>query len=423
MPTHAQRQRCQGEVIGDRTARSRWGRWQNEPPYKRAGFAALLCAAAVLAFVWAQFRGDLLVRTPLTVMTARAGLSMNPGAKVTFNGVPIGRVITVEEADVEGKAKARLTLEVDPKYLDHLPRNVDVKVNASTVFGDKTVAFTLPTTPTPNRLAGHDVVDASTVTTEFNSLFETLTLIDEQVDPVKLNQTLSATADALDGVGGRFGQSFVDGDEIITELNLRMPQIHRDLRAWSDGSDVYANAAPDLLSGLAAAATTARTMAEHRGAIDEALLAAIGVGNTGSSILERGGPYLIRGGSDLVATSELLDEHSPALYCTLRNYRDAAPASAAMLGGNGYSLQTLSEAIGAANPYSYPDNLPRVNAQGGPEGRPGCWQRITRDLWPLPYLVMDTGASLAPYNHFDLGRPGLADYVWGRQVGENTINP
>jgi len=71
----------------------------------------------------------------------------------------------------------------------------------------------------------------------------------------------------------------------------------------------------------------------------------------------------------------------------------------------------------------YPDNLPQVNAKGGPEGRPGCWQPITRDLWPAPYLVFDTGASIAPYNHFELGQPLTSEYVWGRQIGEHTINP
>ena len=78
---------------------------------------------------------------------------------------------------------------------------------------------------------------------------------------------------------------------------------------------------------------------------------------------------------------------------------------------------------GAGNPYIYPDNLPRVNARGGPEGRPGCWQKITRDLWPTPYLVMDTGYSIAPYNHIEIGQPMFIDYVWGRQIGELTINP
>ena len=45
------------------------------------------------------------------------------------------------------------------------------------------------------------------------------------------------------------------------------------------------------------------------------------------------------------------------------------------------------------------------------------------DLWPAPTLVVDTGASLAPYNHLETGSPYAIEYVWGRQVGENTINP
>ena len=65
----------------------------------------------------------------------------------------------------------------------------------------------------------------------------------------------------------------------------------------------------------------------------------------------------------------------------------------------------------------------RVNAHGGPEGRPGCWQKVTKDLYPFPYLVMDTGYSLAPYNHFEFTSPMASDYIWGRQFGENTINP
>ena len=42
-------------------------------------------------------------------------------------------------------------------------------------------------------LAG-DTVNAVSVTTEFNTLFETITAISEQVDPVKLNATLTAAA-------------------------------------------------------------------------------------------------------------------------------------------------------------------------------------------------------------------------------------
>ena len=202
-----------------------------------------------------------------------------------------------------------------------------------------------------------------------------------------------------------------------------MPQIRDDVRLFADLGDVYANAAPDLFDGLENAVTTAATLNDQRRNLDRALMASIGFGNTGADIFERGGPYLVRAAEDLIPTSALLDEYSPALFCSVRNYHDGAPKVAAALGGNGYSLDGTAQVLGAGNPYVYPDNLPRVNATGGPEGRPGCWQPITRDLWPAPLLVMDTGASIAPYNHFELGQPLAIEYIWGRQVGENTINP
>nr|WP_090277254.1 MCE family protein [Mycolicibacterium komanii]CRL71462.1 virulence factor Mce family protein [Mycolicibacterium komanii] len=393
------------------------------PPYKLAGLVLSLLAIVALVLVYMQFRGDFLPREQLTLMAKRSGLSMDPGAKVTYNGVEIGRVASVDAVDVGGEPRAKITLDVDPKYLKLIPKNVDASIDATTVFGNKYINFSSPKNPTPQRITSSDVIDVTTVTTEFNTLFETVVSLSEQVDPIKLNQTLSATAQALDGLGDRFGQSIINGNEILTDVNARMPELRRDNRLLADLGEVYADAAPDLFAGLDNAVTTARTLNEQQGNIDQALMAAVGFGNTGGDVFERGGPYLLRGAEDLVITSELLDEYSPALFCMIRNYHDAEPKVAASLGGNGYSLRTLSEIMGAGNPWVYPDNLPRVNAKGGPEGRPGCWQPITRDLWPAPYLVMDTGASIAPYNHFELGQPLLIEYVWGRQVGENTINP
>jgi len=349
---------------------------------------------------------------------------MDPGAKVTYNGVEIGRVGKVQAVSVGDQPQAKITLDVDPKYFKFIPQNVIADITATTVFGNKYISFTSPKNPTPQRITPKDIIDVTSVTTEFNTLFETVVDVAQQVDPVKLNQTLSATAEALSGLGDRFGQSIVHGNEILADVNPQMPQIRQDNRLLADLGDVYANAAPDLFDGLKNAVTTARTLNEQQGNIDQALMAAVGFGNTGGDIFERSAPYLVRGTADLVPTSQLLDTYSPELFCMIRNYHDIEPKASAALGGNGYSLRTTSELmIGAGNPYVYPDNLPRVNARGGPEGRPGCWQPITRDLWPMPYLVMDTGASIAPYNHIELGQPLLIEYVWGRQIGENTINP
>jgi phospholipid/cholesterol/gamma-HCH transport system substrate-binding protein len=396
----------------------------HHPPFKLAGTVLLVIAAVAAGLIFLQFRGDLTDKEQLTLLSSRAGLVVDPGSKVTYNGVEIGRVARIGLIDVDGTQKARLTLNVDPDYLRFIPTNVDAQIRATTVFGNKYVSFSSPEDPTPQRISSRDVIDASAVTTEFNTLFETVTEIAEQVDPIKLNQTLTATAEALTGLGDRFGESLLNGNEILDDLNQRMPQIRYDNQRLADLADVYADASPDLWDGLQNAIRTARTFNDHRSDIDAALMAALGFADAAADSFERGGPYLIRGAADFVPTTKLLDDYRGMIFCTLRNFHDIEPRVHDAFGSNGYSLATSSGTIaGAGNPYIYPDNLPRVNAKGGPEGRPGCWQKITRDLWPAPYLVMDTGASIAPYNRAEIGQPMFVESVWGRQIGEYTINP
>jgi phospholipid/cholesterol/gamma-HCH transport system substrate-binding protein len=387
------------------------------------GVVMLLVGALVLVLVYLQFRGDFTPKTELTMVASRAGLVMEPGSKVTYNGVEIGRVAGISEIERDGKPAAKLVLNVNPKYIKLIPANVVANIEAATLFGNKYVSLTSPENPQQQRISSHGVIDIRSVTTEVNTLFETITSIAEKVDPIELNATLSALAQALNGLGGKFGESIVNGNQILAQLNPRMPQLRYDVQRLADLGEIYSRASPDLWNFLQNAVTTARTLTRQQHDLDAALLAAVGAGNTGEDIFARGGPYLVRGAADLVPTAALLDTYSPEVFCMIRNFHDAAPKVANAVGGNGYSLSGAGAIAGAPNPYVYPDNLPRVDAHGGPGGRPGCWQTITRELWPAPYLVMDTGASLAPYNHFELGQPLFTEYVWGRQYGENTINP
>jgi len=397
---------------------------RHRPPYKTAGAVFVVIATVIAAFIYLQFRGDLTDKTQLTMLSPRAGLVVEPGSKVTYNGVEIGRVARIDMVDDQGTPKAKLSLDVNPRYLKYIPDNVAAEIRATTVFGNKYISFSSPKDPSKQRISADDVIDASAVTTEFNTLFETVTSIAHQVDPIKLNQTLTATAEALTGLGDRFGESLENGNRILDDLNPQMSQIAYDNRRVADLADVYADASPDLWDGLENAVRSAQTFNQHRADIDEALMAAVGFANDATDSFERGGPYLVRGAADLVPTTQLLDDYRGMIFCTIRKFSVVQKRASAVLGGNGYSLASASGTLGGGgNPYVYPDNLPRVNARGGPEGRPGCWQDITRDLWPAPYLVMDTGASIAPYNHTELGQPLFIDYVWGRQLGENTINP
>lgn len=423
------------------------------PPYKTAGVVALALGVLITALVYWQFRGNFTPKTPLTMLSARAGLVMDPGAPVTYNGVQIGRVGSISEVKHDGKPAAKFILDVNPKYIKLIPANVDANIKATTVFGNKYVALTSPKNPSPQRITPHDVIDATSVTTEINTLFQTITSIAEKVDPVKVNLTLSGAAEALNGLGEKFGQSLVKANAVLDDVNPQQPQVRHDIQQLAALGDVYANAAPDLFDFLNNAVITARTLHRQEKDLDAALLAATGFGNTAEDVFRRGGPYLERGAADLVPTAKLLDTYSPELYCTIRNYHDVEHKVYLGTGGRGgYALRMETEALsglgfvltpagltatvltqglaglaglvgGAPNPYIYPENLPRVNAHGGPGGAPGCWQTITRDFWPAPMLVMDTGNSVAPYNHIDTGSPYAIEYVWGRQVGDNTINP
>jgi phospholipid/cholesterol/gamma-HCH transport system substrate-binding protein len=395
------------------------------PPYRTAGLVTIVVMGAIGLLLYLQFRGDLTPTTKLTMVTTRAGLVMDPGSKVTYNGVQIGRVSSISETAHNGKPAAKVVLDIAPKYVSQIPANVAAAVKATTVFGNKYVALSAPKTPAAQSITPSIVIDATAVTTEFNTLFETLTSIAEKIDPVKVNLTLSATAQALTGLGDRFGASLVHGDTVLDDLNLRMPALRNDIQRFAALGDVYAQASPDLWDALDHAVTTARTLNGRQRDLDAALLAAAGVGNAGADVFGRSGPYFVRGAADLVPSSQLLDQYSPEIYCTIHNFDEVAPRIHNALGDNGYSLGAhASGAIaGAPNPYIWPENLPRTNARGGPGGRPGCWQKITRELWPAPFLVMDSGASMAPYNHFELGSPLAVDFVWGRQLGDYTINP
>lgn len=414
---------------GSPSAVARWWdhkarHWRFDPPIKTSAVVLVLAVISALVALLIQFRGGFTAATRLTLVGDRSGLVMDPGAKVTFNGVRVGRVTAVRAREWNGTTKAELSVDIQPRYIKVIPANSIVEVEASTMFGNKFLSLSSPRNPVPARISEVGVIDITHVTTEFDSLFETMTSISEKIDPVKLNLMLSSTAEALTGMGSRLGRALADSNAVLDELNPHMPGIREQLRSLNTLAEIYTRAAPDFVDSLDQIAGTAATLNRQRRDLDSALLAAIGFADNAADITERGGPYFVRFNADLRPTSALFDLYSPEIFCTIRNYANLLPLARQHLGGNGYAMRMhMGMLPGAQNPYIYPDNLPRVNARGGPAGAPGCWMPVTRDFWPAPMLVADTGVSLAPYNHFEIGQPNLLEYVWGRQSGEMTINP
>lgn len=122
---------------------------RHKPPYKAAGAVLLVLVAVAVSFDYFQFRGELAPKTQLTLMSSRARLVVDPGSKVTYNGVEIGKVAAVNHVNVNGSAKARLTVNVEPRYITVIPANVIADIRETTVFGNKYISLSSPKYPTP----------------------------------------------------------------------------------------------------------------------------------------------------------------------------------------------------------------------------------------------------------------------------------
>lgn len=116
-----------------------------------AGLATVIVLVGIVFFSVAMFRGGFGRTVPVTVVSARAGLVMNPEAKVKMRGVQVGQVESIEIGRDGG---AVLHLAMDPSQLKDIPSNVTVDITSSTVFGAKFVELAAPPNPSKTPLAG-----------------------------------------------------------------------------------------------------------------------------------------------------------------------------------------------------------------------------------------------------------------------------
>ena len=109
-----------------------------------AGLALIVAIGLIFALAVGLFRGSFTETEPVTVISDRAGLVMNPDAKVKMRGVQVGTVASIESRP---DGTAALHLAMDPSQLHLIPSNVNVDIASSTVFGAKFVNLVRPAIP------------------------------------------------------------------------------------------------------------------------------------------------------------------------------------------------------------------------------------------------------------------------------------
>lgn len=346
---------------------------------------------AIVTFALIQFRGGFDTYVPYILRADRSGLVMDPGAKVQLHGVQIGRVAGIDMAD----GLATLRLEIEPKWTSLIPSNATAEIKATTAFGSKYVAINVPSIPSRTPLAPGSTLTSTNVTTEVNTLFESVTSVMQNIDPAKLNATLSAISDGLNGRGSKLGETLVTANQYLSAINPHLPQLQSDFQQTAGVANIYADTAPDFMGILDHGSTTSETITKQQEDLGALLLSAIGFGQSGEDLGVESKSKFVSANHGLVPTTELLAKYSPEYPCLLEAAVTAGAAMDSFIDKTGYSLSVDVALLFGDNVYEYPKHLPKMNAKGGPGGAPGCFAPVTKDLYPQPYLVTDTGVSLA----------------------------
>jgi phospholipid/cholesterol/gamma-HCH transport system substrate-binding protein len=352
----------------------------------------LILIVVMTAGVWlcaALFAGTFRSFVPVTLTSDRSGLVMESGAKVKMRGVVVGRVAGIQG----GHEPVSLKLQIFPDEATRIPKNVEAEIQATTAFGAKYVELITPPNPSPQRLVSGTVLHSRNVSTEVNTVFESLLSVLHQIDPPKLDAVLGALAEAVRGQGERIGEATTDANEVLLALNPRMGTVRADWRSLKGFSDAYAGAAQDILATLNAGSTTATTITDQQQALDALLLNVIGFSRTATNLLAPNENNLVEAINGLEPTTNLLLKYNPEYTCLIvgaKWFLDNGGRDT--LGGNGYSvLEDDSLGLGK-DPYQYPQNLPIVAAKGGPGGKPGCGSLPdATKQFPVRQLITNTG--------------------------------
>ncbi|WP_293051224.1 MCE family protein [Mycobacterium sp.] len=357
-----------------------------------AGLATVAVVAGIVALAVGLFQGSFTDTVPVTVISPRAGLVMNPDAKVKLRGVQVGKVASIESLP---DGQAALHLAMDPSQLHFIPANVIVDIAASTLFGAKFVELVPPADPSPRPLRAGATLDGQHVTVEINTVFQQLTSVLNRIDPAKLNETLGAVAAGFNGRGAKLGQTLSDLDSLLAKLDPSLPALSHDLEVTPAVVNAYGDAAPDLVKTAANATRISQTVVDEQNNLDALLVSAIGLADIGNQVLGANRKPLTDVLHLLVPTTDLTNQYSPGINCAFAGIAVIAKSPPLPKPGEVTSTTFLF----GTERYRYPTHLPRVAATGGPRclDLPNVPYDTTQ-----PFVVMDYGANPWEYGNQQL---------------------
>jgi phospholipid/cholesterol/gamma-HCH transport system substrate-binding protein len=292
------------------------------------GFIALILALVALSVAFYNKAFTKVVT--VTLKTDHTGNQLLTDSDVKERGIIVGRVRKVK-VDSHGECQdptgtcSSITLALSPSRAKLIPNNVSAQILPKTLFGEQYVSLQVPDRKGPP-IKGGDTIsqDRSAVALESQRVIGDMLPLLQAVKPAELNATLNAMATALRGRGAELGQTLVNMDAYLKQLNADsspgksyVAQMITDLKKLGEVSVKFNEAAPDLLATLDNLQTGAKTLIQKQAALDTLLTTGASTSDIIESFLSTNKQRLIQ----VVDTSDkvyrLLDAYTPEYGCML----------------------------------------------------------------------------------------------------------
>ena len=328
------------------------------------GVVFLIVIALLVSLTVAIYNKVFVDVVHVTLETDRVGNQLAPPADVKLRGLIVGEVRQVSSDGT----KATIDLALTPSTAGLIPGNVRARLLPKTLFGEKYVDLVIPPRPASQRLSEGDVItqDRSTTAIELEKVLDNILPLLRTVQPAKLNATLDAFATALEGRGEKLGENLSLVNQYFTELNPELETIKKDIEGLADVSEIYADAAPDLVRMLRNFSVTAETIADKQQAYAGFLAGTAGFATTTRTLLARNEDRIIRLAAVSRPTLAVLAKYSPEYPCLLQGLAESNQFIGDSF-ANG-ELHITLEVTHAQDSYK-PGDEPAFNDKSGPNCR------------------------------------------------------
>jgi phospholipid/cholesterol/gamma-HCH transport system substrate-binding protein len=364
------------------------------------GVLFLVVVASLIGLSIAIYNKAFTDTVEVTLRADHTGNQLIIDSDVKERGIIVG---SVKKVNSKGDG-AIVTLSLDPSRIKDIPSNVKAQILPKTLFGEQYVSLVTPqdtADPTADvrAIRAHDVIpqDRSRGALETQRVLGDILPLLTAVEPAELNATLTGLAQALHNRGDKLGQTLVNFDRYLKQLNPHTKQLVDDLDKLGRVSLEYNNLAPDIFSTLENLQTSAKTIVERRTGLDNLLTSGTDTSKVLQGFLADNEQRLIAITGQTDKIYALLNEYSPEFTCLFHGVNQLYEGAAKAIYNNQIHL---SVTLNANNLGAYkPGQEPTLITGYGPDcfGLPGPPQPTDangRFQIPDKFKCLNDGAPL-----------------------------